>query len=113
VREPAADVMTLAARRVLPLARRVHRPLPDEHLPAVARAFDRLAAPDRYALSRLDVLGRLGDAQAEHLASALERLVLACRGAWAPVAAHEPPDTPHSGEEGRSPCPGRSRGLQT
>ncbi|MHC5211937.1 MAG: hypothetical protein ACYTG2_14550 [Planctomycetota bacterium] len=92
VRDVGTDVMTLAARRLLPLPRRVHRPLPDEHLSAVARAFNRLAAPDRYVLARLDVLGRLQGARAEHLASALERLVLACR-------------SPRE-----SPC---SRGLQT
>lgn len=112
VRDAGADVMTLAARRELPLVRRVLRPLPEEQLPPVVRAFNRLAAPDRYVLARLDVLGRLDGARAEHVASALERLVRACRGSRVPHARSGPPGTPHSGEVGRSPCPEDARALQ-
>jgi hypothetical protein len=112
VRDARADVMTLAARRLLPLARRVLRSLPDDALVPAARAFNRLAPPDRYALSRLDLLGRLRGARAEHLASAFERLVHACRSVRASSGSLPSRGAPHAGEEGRSPCPGASRGLQ-
>lgn len=77
VRDPEADVATLAARRVLPLTRRVLRPLPCEGQDAVARAFNRLEAADRFVLRRLDRLGSPRGARGLHLASALERLAQA------------------------------------
>ena len=79
-RDGADDLLALAARRVLPLPRRVVRPLPDERLPALAQAFNRLDRADRRALLAL-ASGGPGPPGAdlrvvlEHRASAVQRLV--------------------------------------
>ncbi len=76
VRDPVADVMALAARRVVPLRRRVVRPLPSDGLSPLELAFNTLDPADRYALCRLELLAG-GRARGEHLASALTRLLAA------------------------------------
>ncbi len=78
-RDAVGDVLTLAARRVAPLPRRVVRPLPETDLGPLERAFNRLDPADRWALSRLDRLGAVRGVRAEHLATALQRLVEAAR----------------------------------
>jgi len=76
--DPLETVLTLAARRAVPLSSRaLRRPLPCEGLAPLARAFNGLACADRYALIRLDLLGPGRGARGEHLASALGRLVQA------------------------------------
>ena len=74
VRDVESDVATLAARRALPLVRPVLRPLPLDGQDAVARAFNRLEAADRFVLRRLDRPAPPRGARGLHLASALERL---------------------------------------
>ena len=94
-RDPLDDALALAARRVVPLPRRVLRPLPGATLPAAARAFNALDRADRRALLALlagapehDATGAPADrqdvadgeraqvaARGEHLASALARLL--------------------------------------
>ena len=76
VRDAVEDVMTLAARRVVPLRRRVLRPLPCDGLSPLELAFNTLDPADRYALVRLALLSG-GRARGEHLASALARLIAA------------------------------------
>jgi hypothetical protein len=76
VRDAVEDVMTLAARRLVALRRRVVRPLPCEGLEPIELAFNTLDPADRYALSRLTLLSG-GRARGEHLASALSRLLVA------------------------------------
>lgn len=93
VREAADDVLTLAARRVAPLPTPRLRPLPSAQLEPLARAFNALPAADRYALCRLRQLAGARGARAEHLASALERL----------VAAHRRDRSLHSGDERHAP----------
>ncbi|MHC4845298.1 MAG: hypothetical protein ACYTCU_03955 [Planctomycetota bacterium] len=76
--DPLDAVLTLAARRAVPLpGRGPQRPLPCDGLLPLARAFNGLACADRYALIRLDLLGPGRGARGEHLASALARLVQA------------------------------------
>jgi len=78
--DPLDAVLSLAARRSVPLpGRAVRRPLPCDGLAPLARAFNRLACADRYALIRLDLLGPGRGARGEHLASALGRLVAATK----------------------------------
>jgi len=96
VRDAVEDVMTLAARRVMPLRRRVLRPLPCEGLEPIELAFNTLDPADRYALARLSLLSG-GRARGEHLASALSRLLVAqeaLQAAQATVkAAQIPPES--------------------
>jgi len=77
LRDPLEDVLTLAARRVLPLPRRVLRPLPrgatGASVEAPAAAFARLATADRRVLLRWRGGAVAGGAAAEHLAAALLR----------------------------------------
>jgi len=90
VRDAVDDVLVLAARRHVPLRRRVLRPLPGATLPAAARAFNALDRADRRALLAMALRsdGRASHespvqaqaqaqagARGEHLASALARLV--------------------------------------
>ena len=80
LRDAADDLLALAARRAVPLRRRVQRPLPDEGLPPLAVAFNRLDRADRRVLlawGRREPLPAGVDqrALAEHRASALQRLV--------------------------------------
>jgi hypothetical protein len=83
-RDPVDDMLALAARRIVPLPRRVLRPLPGATLCAAARAFNALDRADRRALgARLagaaveqeGLAPAQWQAQGEHLASALARLV--------------------------------------
>jgi hypothetical protein len=69
--------MTLAARRLVPLGRPISRPLPFDVDDPVARAYNELDRADRYVLARLPLLGGVRGPRGEHLASALERLVVA------------------------------------
>ena len=75
VRDAADDLLALAARRVVPLRRRVLRPLPDEGQVPLAVAFNRLDRADRHALLGDVARGVDPRALAEHRASALQRLV--------------------------------------
>ena len=112
LREPADDVLTLAARRVAPLPTPRLRPLPVEHLEPLARAFNALPAADRYALRRLRLLAGVRGARAAHLASALDRLVAAHRrdrSLHAGDARHAPEGSGTPGEVGRPP-PGSGGG---
>jgi hypothetical protein len=98
LRDAADDLLALAARRAVPLRRRVQRPLPEDSLPALAAAFNRLDRADRRVLlawARREPLPDGVDqrALAEHRASALQRLV-------ARAAAHQrhrPPPAPGDG----------------
>jgi hypothetical protein len=77
VRDASGDVLTLAARREVPLdsvVRLLLRPLPGGQRDPVALAFNRLDQADRYVLRRLDELGPVSGSRTDHLASALERL---------------------------------------
>ena len=76
VRDAVEDVITLAARRAVPLRRPVLRPLPSAGLSPLELAFNTLDPADRYALSRLSLLAG-GRARGEHLASAIARLIAA------------------------------------
>lgn len=73
----AQDLLALAARGAVPLARPVLRPLPEAGLPPQARAFNRLVEADRRVLLAWARREGGGDARllAEARASALERLV--------------------------------------
>lgn len=86
--DPLEIVATLAARRAVPLRQRsdgngegaapghaLRRALPHGTLAPLEHAFNSLESADRYALSRLDLLGPGRGARGEHLASALGRLV--------------------------------------
>ena len=80
VRDASGDVLTLAARREVPLdsvVRLLLRPLPGGQRDPVALAFNRLDQADRYVLRRLDELGPVSGSRTDHLASALERLAVA------------------------------------
>ena len=79
-RVPHLDVLALAARRAAPLPHPVLRPLPQDALPPLARAFNRLAEADRRVLLAWGAGGTRpegadGLALDEHRASALQRLV--------------------------------------
>lgn len=73
-RDPAGDVLTLAARRMLPLARPVKRVLPSTDLPIEARAQLRLTLADRDVLWQWHRREDLGKAQCLHLVAAVQRL---------------------------------------
>ncbi len=77
LRDPAADVLALAARRALPLQDPVRRPLPWTPRDPIGRAFDRLDPADRFVLMGRRELAPVRGARAEHLAAAYERLALA------------------------------------
>ncbi len=105
LRDAADDVLALAARRVVPLRRAVLRPLPNEGLPPLARAFNGLDCADRRVL----LAGALEPpppgvdrrSLAEHRASALQRLVEgAGRPAGLPLS--NPPDP--AARPGRRPA---------
>lgn len=79
-RVPHLDVLALGARRGVPLPNPVLRPLPEDPLPPLARAFNRLAEADRRVLLAWGAgagrpEGADGTALDEHRASALQRLV--------------------------------------
>lgn len=74
IRDPARDVLTLAARRALPLPRRLKRPLPSVDLPVEARAFLRLVVADRRVLWGWEQRHGYGKAQYLHLLDAVHRL---------------------------------------
>lgn len=74
VRDAAADVVALAARRVAPLPRRILRPLPGPLPGTAGHAFLRLEPADRRALLRWGAGEEVRAAQAEHVAAALGRL---------------------------------------
>jgi hypothetical protein len=114
LREPADDVLTLAARRIAPLPTPRLRPLPVEHLDPLARAFNALPAADRYALRRLRMLAGVRGARAAHLASALDRLVAAHRRdrtLHAGDARHAPEDSGTPEKDRPSPESGDGRSL--
>jgi hypothetical protein len=99
-RDAADDALVLAARRAVPLPRRVPRPLPALTLPSCARAFNALDIADRRALQAWGAGesaapatgGRDGPAvrgaQREHLASAMARLVARARALEKKSARH-------------------------
>jgi hypothetical protein len=79
MRDPAEDLLALAARRVLPLPRRIVRPLPDEG-PGQELVFNRLEGADRrtllaWAAGWPELRGVDPRALGEHRASALQRLL--------------------------------------
>lgn len=79
--DPLEDVLTLAARRELPLEPPRHRLLPRRGLCPRARALSRLVRPDRLVL-RQALAGELDeDSRLDHAAAALLRLALNERAA--------------------------------
>lgn len=74
IRDAARDLLTLAARRVLPLQRPLTRLLPPEVPDVERRAFGALAAVDRAVLLRREQAR--GPAERAHLAAACLRLTL-------------------------------------
>ncbi len=74
-RDPLRDVAALAARRSVPLTRTLTRPLPLEGLSAEQRGFNGLDPADRRVLGQWDVGTACRGARAEHVASALHRLL--------------------------------------
>ena len=73
-RDPTSDLLTLAARRLLPLARPVKRVLPSSDLPIEARAQLRLTLADRDVLWQWHRRDELGKAERLHLLAAVQRL---------------------------------------
>ncbi|MCB9897311.1 MAG: hypothetical protein H6825_04850 [Planctomycetes bacterium] len=74
-RDPASDVLLLAARRLLPLRRPIQRVLPGGSLQAEARAQLRLVRADREVLWDWRRRESFGNAERLHLVAALGRLV--------------------------------------
>jgi len=77
LRDPAEDLMTLAARRLLPVPGAIVRPLPCQTLERRSRAFCRLARADRILLwpwSETWVADLSVAARREHLVAAWSRL---------------------------------------
>jgi hypothetical protein len=77
--DPLDDLLTLAARRVVPLGRRLRRRLPRDGAPVEARAFAALLEADRRVL--LDPEAAQDPARLDHAAAALERLARNARSA--------------------------------
>ncbi len=75
VRSAEDDVITLAARRLVPQARLVQRPLAMPRLGRGARAFNTLDVVDRAILRGVTHVDPRPGPRAEHAASALLRLV--------------------------------------
>lgn len=77
--DPLDDLLALAARRAVPLGRRLRRRLPRDQAPVEARAFAALVEADRRVL--LDPAAARDPARLDHAAAALERLARNARSA--------------------------------